>query len=220
MCDKKIWCTRFYDFDTWNALFTEYKITHRQDLRKKKLIKIPFICIFCILNRLYLSVWKYESSKLTWNIENKHIKMSSVTVILLVSLVLANAINHWGITPDGTIQPQVWYINKLNDYKFWWNRRTITKIYHEKYLVFVWICEKVDSIFYLRRPDDLLAFLNQFDYRQTINSINAQLLSLQMEITDKVQQSTFFQVSSPEFFCRLSLCFAYYFGISFRCRWK
>lgn len=53
---------------------------------------------------------------------------------------------------------------------------------------------QVDSIFYLRRPDDLVAFLNQFDYRQTIMSINAQLLSLQMEITDKVQQSTFFQV--------------------------
>lgn len=53
---------------------------------------------------------------------------------------------------------------------------------------------KVDSIFYLRRPDDLLAFLNQFDYRQTINAINAQLLALQLEITDKVQQSTFFQV--------------------------
>ncbi|XP_031627007.1 tetratricopeptide repeat protein 17 [Contarinia nasturtii] len=53
---------------------------------------------------------------------------------------------------------------------------------------------QVDSIFYLRRPDDLVAFLNQFDYRQTINTINAQLLSLQLEITDKVQQSTFFQV--------------------------
>lgn len=39
-----------------------------------------------------------------------------------------------------------------------------------------------------------MAFLNQFDYRQTINAINAQLLSLQLEITDKVQQSTFFQV--------------------------
>ncbi|XP_055296684.1 tetratricopeptide repeat protein 17 [Sitodiplosis mosellana] len=87
--------------------------------------------------------------------------MSSVAVILIVAFVLLNrydAINHWGITPDGTIQPQV------------------------------------DSIFYLRRPDDLVAFLNQFDYRQTIISINAQLLSLQMEITDKVQQSTFFQV--------------------------
>lgn len=53
---------------------------------------------------------------------------------------------------------------------------------------------QVDSIFYLRRPDDLVAFLNQFDYRQTINAINSQLLALQMEITDKVQQSTFFQV--------------------------
>lgn len=39
-----------------------------------------------------------------------------------------------------------------------------------------------------------MAFLNQFDYRQIINTINTQLLSLQMEITDKVQQSTFFQV--------------------------
>lgn len=53
---------------------------------------------------------------------------------------------------------------------------------------------QVDSIFYLRRPDDLVAFLNQFDYRQIINAINAQLLALQVEITDKVQQSTFFQV--------------------------
>lgn len=53
---------------------------------------------------------------------------------------------------------------------------------------------QVDSIFYMKRPDDLLAFLNQFDNRQTINSINAQLLALQIEITDKVQQSTFFQV--------------------------
>lgn len=53
---------------------------------------------------------------------------------------------------------------------------------------------QVDSIFYLQRPNDLVAFLNQFDYRQIINSINAQLLALQMEITDKVQQSTFFQV--------------------------
>lgn len=46
----------------------------------------------------------------------------------------------------------------------------------------------------MRRPDDLIAFLNQFDYRQTITGINAQLLALQMEITDKVQHSTFFQV--------------------------
>lgn len=69
-------------------------------------------------------------------------------------------------------------------------------LFHVRYLIFhvIWRI-KVDSIFYLRRPDDLVAFLNQFDYRQTINSINAQLLSLQMEITDKVQQSTFFQVS-------------------------
>lgn len=53
---------------------------------------------------------------------------------------------------------------------------------------------QVDSIFYLRRPDDLVAFLHQFDYRQTINAINAQLLALQMEITEKVQQSTFLYV--------------------------
>lgn len=46
----------------------------------------------------------------------------------------------------------------------------------------------------MRRPDDLVAFLHQFDYKQTINAINGQLLSLQLEITDKVQQSTFFQV--------------------------
>lgn len=32
VCDKKIRCTRFYDFDTCNALFTEYKIIHRHDL--------------------------------------------------------------------------------------------------------------------------------------------------------------------------------------------
>lgn len=37
--------------------------------------------------------------------------LSSLAVILIVCLVLLNrydAINHWGITPDGTIQPQVW----------------------------------------------------------------------------------------------------------------
>lgn len=56
------------------------------------------------------------------------------------------------------------------------------------------ISSQVDSIFYLRRPDDLLAFLKQFEYRQLITAINAQLLSLQLEITDKVQQSTMFQV--------------------------
>lgn len=46
----------------------------------------------------------------------------------------------------------------------------------------------------MRRPDDLVTFLNQYDYRQVITGINAQLLGLQMEITDKVQHSTFFQV--------------------------
>lgn len=54
--------------------------------------------------------------------------------------------------------------------------------------------QQVDSIFYLRRPDDLVAFLHQYDYRQTINAINAQLLALQIEITEKVQQSTFLYV--------------------------
>lgn len=39
-----------------------------------------------------------------------------------------------------------------------------------------------------------MAFLRQYDYRETITGINAQLLALQMEITDKVQHSTFFQV--------------------------
>lgn len=53
---------------------------------------------------------------------------------------------------------------------------------------------QIDSIFYLRRPDDLAAFLHQYDYKQIIKAINAQLLALQLEITDKVQQSTFFQV--------------------------
>lgn len=53
---------------------------------------------------------------------------------------------------------------------------------------------QVDSIYYLRRPDDLVAFLKQHDYRELITDINAQLVALQLEITDKVQQSTLFQV--------------------------
>lgn len=39
-----------------------------------------------------------------------------------------------------------------------------------------------------------MAFLKQFEYRQLITAINTQLLALQLEITDKVQQSTMFQV--------------------------
>lgn len=39
-----------------------------------------------------------------------------------------------------------------------------------------------------------MAFLKQHDYRELITDINAQLVALQLEITDKVQQSTLFQV--------------------------
>lgn len=36
--------------------------------------------------------------------------LASIAVIIVVGLLLLNrydAINHWGVTPDGTIQPQV-----------------------------------------------------------------------------------------------------------------
>lgn len=46
----------------------------------------------------------------------------------------------------------------------------------------------------MKKPDDLIGFLNQYNNRQTITGINAHLLALQIEITDKVQHSTFFQV--------------------------
>lgn len=39
-----------------------------------------------------------------------------------------------------------------------------------------------------------MAFLKQHDYRELITDINTQLVALQLEITDKVQQSTLFQV--------------------------
>lgn len=110
--------------------------------------------------------------------------MSSVFVVLLLCVLRLNsnvAVNHWELTSDGSIQPQVdvhfiLYLKSFNPHlSSHWN-------------------QQVDSIFYLRRPDDLVAFLHQFDYRQTINAINAQLLALQMEITEKVQQSTFLYV--------------------------
>lgn len=102
-----------------------------------------------------------------------------------------DAVNHWELTSDGKIQPQV----SQNKPSAWltFNRRLANDLLTRKQSN-VFIVLQVDSIFYLRRPDDLAAFLNQFDYRQTITSINAQLLAMQMEITDKVQQSTYFQV--------------------------
>lgn len=110
---------------------------------------------------------------------------SSLTILFIISLVFLNrydAINHWGITPDGTIQPKVFSLKYTMNIPNKLIKQNSGKTF------------QVDSIFYLQRPDDLVAFLNQFDYRQTINAINSHLLSLQMEITDKVQQSTFFQV--------------------------
>lgn len=61
-------------------------------------------------------------------------------------------------------------------------------------VLIILILFQVDSIYYLRRPHDLVAFLKQHDYRELITDINAQLVALQLEITDKVQQSTLFQV--------------------------
>lgn len=53
---------------------------------------------------------------------------------------------------------------------------------------------QIESPYYLRRPDDLAAFLRQTDYLHLIAMLNAKLLLIKTELIKKMEQSNSYTI--------------------------
>uniref|UniRef100_A0A7G3AW24 Ribosome biogenesis protein NOP53 n=1 Tax=Lutzomyia longipalpis TaxID=7200 RepID=A0A7G3AW24_LUTLO len=87
-------------------------------------------------------------------VKNNCMKMressAPVSLLILNFFLVISATNHWLLTKEGKIQPQV------------------------------------DSPYFLRRPDDLIAFLNQSKHQQQVDTLYAELLHIKTDLRMKI----------------------------------
>ncbi|GAB0098853.1 uncharacterized protein DMENIID0001_146570 [Sergentomyia squamirostris] len=101
------------------------------------------------------------------------LRENSVPVCLLILnfLLVISATNHWLLTKEGKIEPQM------------------------------------DSPYYLRRPEDLIAFLNQSKYQEMVDSLYAELLEIKTDLRMKINNVDSFTVD----FMYQTKCIVQYF---------